>query len=148
MSTKGQIEPGSAPGSLSHGQVKIGAETDIVSVRKAVRDVVSQLGFGVTDSTRIITAASELARNVYKYAGSGVMNWKVLQNGQLVGIELCFEDYGPGITDIEEALREGYSTGGGMGLGLPGAKRLMDEMEVSSRPGHGTSVTVRRWLRS
>lgn len=145
MNAKVSAEQLTLPDSENHGEVKIDSETDIVGVRKAVREAASKLGFGVTDSTRIITAASELARNVYKYAGSGLMRWKALSDGQAYGIELRFEDHGPGITDVEEAMREGYTTGEGLGLGLPGAKKLMDEMEIVSVPGAGTTVTVRRW---
>jgi serine/threonine-protein kinase RsbT len=145
MNSRGRVEEPVLPGGDSCGEVKIDAETDIVAVRKVVREVASKLGFGVTDSVRIVTAASELARNVYKYAGRGVMTWQVLHDGRDCGIELRFEDHGPGITEVEEALREGYSTGGGLGLGLPGAKKLMDEMDISSAPGQGTTVTVRRW---
>jgi len=145
MNAKTQTVPTSLPKADSSGEVKIDAETDIVAVRRAVRDAASQLGFGVTDLTRIITAASELARNVYKYAGSGLMTWKALHNGQAYGIELRFEDHGPGIANVEQAMGEGYSTGGGLGLGLPGARKLMDELDISSVAGQGTTVTVRRW---
>jgi serine/threonine-protein kinase RsbT len=130
-----------------HGEVKIQAEPDIAVARRAVREVATKLGFGVTETARIVTAASELSRNVHKYAGSGVMQWRALTNGQANGLELRFEDHGPGIPDVKEALREGHSTGGGLGMGLPGAKRLMDEMEIHSTVGEGTIVTVRKWRR-
>jgi serine/threonine-protein kinase RsbT len=130
------------------GEVRIDAETDIVTARRAVRDLAQRTGFGPTDTTRIVTAASELARNVSKYAGQGVMYWRVLSDGPLPGIELRFEDHGPGIADIDEALRQGFSTGKGLGMGLPGAKRLMDEMEIRSAVGQGTTVIVKKWLRS
>ena len=130
------------------GEVRIDAETDIVTARRAVRDLAQRAGFGPTDTTRIVTAASELARNVSKYAGQGVMYWRVLSDGPLPGIELRFEDHGPGIADVDEALRQGFSTGKGLGMGLPGAKRLMDEMEIRSAVGQGTTVTVKKWLRS
>ena len=129
------------------GEVKIEAESDIVTARRAVRDAAAILGFSTTDATRIVTAASELARNVYKYAQTGVMHWKALHDPTRRGIELRFEDHGPGIPDINVALREGHSTGGGLGMGLPGAKRLMDEMEIQSTVGKGTTVTVRKWRR-
>jgi serine/threonine-protein kinase RsbT len=119
-----------------------------VSARRAVREAATQLGFGVTDVTRIVTAASELARNVFKYAGQGVMRWRPLEEGRQRGIELRFEDHGPGIEDVGRALEEGYSTGGGLGMGLPGARRLMDEMEIHSAVGQGTTVTLRKWRRS
>ena len=129
------------------GQVKIGTEADIAVARRAVRDAATKIGFGVTEIARIVTAASELGRNVHKYAGSGVMQWRALTNSSAHGLELRFEDCGPGIADVNEALREGYSTGGGLGMGLPGAKRLMDEMEIQSVLGEGTTVIVRKWRR-
>jgi len=129
------------------GEVRIDVESDIVSARRAVRDVSSQLGFSVTDTTRIVTAASELARNVFKYAGVGVMRWEVLHHGTQSGLELRFEDKGPGIVDVAEALREGVSSGGGLGMGLPGARRLMDEFAIDSAPGKGTTVVVRKWTK-
>jgi serine/threonine-protein kinase RsbT len=125
----------------------IQGESDIVAARRAVRDAASRFGFGVTDVTRIVTAASELARNVFKYAGSGVMRWRYLEEGSRSGIELQFEDRGPGIEDVDRAMEEGYSTGGGLGMGLPGARRLMDEMEIHSNVGQGTTVTLKKWRR-
>jgi len=130
-----------------HGEVPIKVETDIAVARRTVREVAVELGFGVTETARIVTAASELGRNVHKYAGSGVMRWRAVSNGELRGLELCFEDHGPGIEDVNEALREGHTTGGGLGMGLPGTKRLMDEMEIQSAVGEGTTVTVRKWRR-
>jgi serine/threonine-protein kinase RsbT len=130
------------------GEFSIEAESDIVAARRVVREAATQLGFGVTDVTRIVTAASELARNVFKYAGKGVMRWRPLEDGSRCGIELRFEDCGPGIEDVARALEEGYSTGGGLGMGLPGARRLMDEMEIRSIVGNGTTVTLKKWRRS
>jgi serine/threonine-protein kinase RsbT len=127
--------------------VVIESENDIVTVRKAVRDAAEALGFGITDVTRIVTAASELARNVFIYAGSGTMQWQGLNTGGSIGIELKFEDNGPGIANIEQAMEGGCSTSGGLGLGLPGTKRLMDEMEINSQVGKGTIVTIRKWLK-
>ncbi len=124
------------------------SESDIVTARKTVRDLATRLGFGITDVTRIITAACELARNVFRYAGSGTMRWKQLDAGGRVGLELIFEDHGPGIANVQEALQEGYSTSKGLGMGLPGTKRLMDEMEIQSKLGEGTVVTVRKWRRT
>ena len=129
------------------GKVRITSENDIVVARRTVRDAATQLCFGLTDVTRIVTAASELARNVFLYAGSGVMRWTALSKNSTVGIELTFEDKGPGIADIEQAMQPGYSTSRGLGLGLAGAKRLMDEMEIDSQVGKGTTVTARKWLR-
>lgn len=132
---------------LPQGKLRISSENDIVMARRAVRDAATHLSFGVTDVTRIVTAASELARNVFLYAGSGVMRWSGLEHNGGAGIELTFEDHGPGIADVEQAMQAGYTTGEGLGLGLPGAKRLMDEMEVHSKVGDGTTVTLRKWLR-
>ena len=129
------------------GEVRIDSESDIVTARKIVRDAAITTGFGVTDVTRIVTAASELTRNVFRYAGSGVMRWRMVHAGEVVGLELTFEDHGPGIPDIKRAMEVGYTTKGGLGLGLPGAKRLMDEMEVESEVGQGTRVTVKKWRR-
>lgn len=129
------------------GEVCINSESDIVAARKIVRDAAIAMGFGVTDVTRIVTAASELTRNVFHYAGSGVMHWRTVNAGGVVGLELTFEDHGPGIPDIQRAMEVGYTTKGGLGLGLPGAKRLMDEMEIESEVGKGTRVTVKKWRR-
>jgi serine/threonine-protein kinase RsbT len=130
-----------------YGEIHIDTEADIAIARRAVRDVATEIGFGVTEIARIVTAASELGRNVHKYAGRGVMQWRAVRGDVASGLELRFADRGPGIPDVNEALREGYSTGGGLGMGLPGAKRLMDEMEIQSVPGAGTTVTVRKWRR-
>jgi serine/threonine-protein kinase RsbT len=129
------------------GEVRINSEGDIVIARKIVREAAMAVGFGVTDVTRIVTAASELTRNVFRYAGAGVMRWRQVYAGDTMGLELTFEDHGPGIPDVAQALEAGYTTGVGLGLGLPGAKRLMDEMEVQSQVGQGTTVTVKKWLR-
>jgi len=132
---------------LRKGKVRIRSENDIVVARKTVRDAATQLCFGLTDVTRIVTAASELARNVFQYAGAGVMQWTALDQNSSVGIELTFEDNGPGFANIEQAMQPGYSTSNGLGLGLPGVKRLMDEIEINSQPGMGAKVTTRKWLR-
>jgi serine/threonine-protein kinase RsbT len=129
-------------------EVVLRAETDIVVVRKSVREMATRVGFGITDVTRIITAASELARNVFLYAGSGVVRCRVLNRSDKVGIELIVEDHGPGIADIDQAMQPGYTTGSGLGLGLPGAKRLMDEMEIESEAGKGTKVTLKKWRKA
>ena len=129
------------------GRLQVESEGDIVTVRRTVRDAAKELGFGITDVTRIVTAASELTRNIYLYAGSGEVTWKTVDSRGAAGLEIVFEDHGPGIKDTELALEEGYTTSGGLGLGLPGAKRLMDEMEIESKVGEGTRVTVRKWRR-
>ncbi len=127
------------------GELVIRLEGDVVAARKSVRETATRLGFGITDVTRIVTAASELARNIVCYAGSGVMQWQILNRSGRVGLELSFIDHGPGIPDITLAMQEGYSTSGGLGMGLPGSKRLMDELEIQSQPGKGTVVVVRKW---
>ena len=131
----------------SRGEFHIGSESDIVTARRLVRNAATALGFGITDVTRIVTAASELTRNIYLYAGSGIMRWQSLGGNGGVGLELIFEDNGPGIHDVAKAMESGYSTSKGLGLGLPGAKRLMDEMTVQSQAGRGTLVRVCKWLR-
>ena len=128
-----------------HLEMVIATETDIVLARRAVREAATALGFGVTDTTRIVTAASELARNIFKYAGRGMMQGRPLEAAGQQGLELLFIDHGPGIPDVAKALEMGYSTSGGFGMGLPGAKRLMDEMEIQSAVGAGTTVTLRKW---
>ncbi len=132
---------------LLERELNIGSEGDLVTARKAVRDAATALGFGITDVTRIVTAASELTRNIYQYAGSGTIRWQTLNAEGRVGIELTFEDHGPGIPDLAKAMESGFTTGKGLGLGLPGAKRLMDEMTIESHLGKGTTVQVRKWLR-
>lgn len=126
-------------------EMPIAAEDDIVKVRQAVRTAAEGLGFGLTDVTRIVTAASELARNTLRYAGSGIMRWQALDVDGRVGIQIIFDDKGPGIPEVERAMEDGFSTSGGLGKGLPGAKRLMDEMEVQSVMGQGTVITLRKW---
>ena len=129
------------------GEFRITSENDIVMARKVVRDAATALGFGLTDVTRIVTAASELTRNIYHYAKSGVVRWRSLNQAGKVGLELTFEDSGPGIPDVPKAMEAGFSTGKGLGMGLPGAKQLMDEMTIESTIGKGTTVVVRKWLK-
>ena len=128
-------------------EVPLRTELDIVTVRKSVRAAAIQLGFGLPDATRITTAASELARNVFLYAGSGAVHYRVLNRSGQVGIELIVEDDGPGIANIDQAMKPGYASGNGLGLGLPGANRLMDEMEIKSDVGKGTKITLKKWLK-
>ncbi len=118
---------------------------DVVQVRQAVRAAAVDLRFSLVDQTKIVTAASELGRNTLDYGGGGTVRLQVLQDGGRRGIRLTFEDKGPGITDIERALKDGYTTGGGLGLGLGGARRLSSEFSIDSRPGEGTRVTIARW---
>ena len=126
-------------------ELSIRTESDIVLARRAVREASQSLGFGITDTTRIVTAASELARNVFKYAGEGVMRLRNLDTGNHSGLEIQFQDHGPGIQDLARAMQEGFSTSGGFGMGLLGAKRLMDEMEITSVVGQGTHVVLKKW---
>ena len=120
------------------------SEPDIVAIRRRVREISAQLGFTLVDQTKVVTAASELARNTVIYGGGGVVQMESL-NGPRVGLRLTFQDKGPGIPDIELALRNGFTTGSGMGLGLGGAKRLVNDFEIESRVGEGTKVTITRW---
>ncbi len=127
-------------------RLPIVGEGDIVRARQRAREIAKGLGFGLVDQSRIATAVSELTRNVVRYAtgGKGDVSIKSLSGS---GIEIVVSDHGPGIADVEQALRDGFSSGAGMGMGLPGAKRLMDEMHVDSELGSGTTVTIRKWRR-
>ena len=118
---------------------------DIVTVRQAVRKQAVAMGFGIVDQTKIVTAASELARNTVDYGGGGTVRIDVIRNGVRSALRLVFEDQGPGIPDIEQALKDGFTSGHGMGLGLGGARRLSHEFEIDSKPGVGTRVSVLRW---
>ena len=129
---------------LSSEDLPVRAEVDVVAVRRRVRELAAELRFSLVDQTKIVTAASELARNTIIYGGGGHMTAEAL-NGPRTGLRLIFEDKGPGIPDIDLALRDGFTTGSGLGLGLGGAKRLASEFEISSRVGEGTKVTVTRW---
>jgi serine/threonine-protein kinase RsbT len=117
----------------------------VVEVRQVVRSRAADLGFSLVDQTRIVTAASELARNTLHHGGGGTMKLEVLSNGNRRGLRLTFEDQGPGIPDLELALKDGYSTTGGLGLGLGGSRRLVNEFSISSSPSEGTRVTVTKW---
>jgi serine/threonine-protein kinase RsbT len=121
------------------------SSTDIVVVRQVVRMRAVEIGFNLVDQTKIVTAASELARNTIDHGGGGTARLQSLRNGGRAGLRLTFEDKGPGIHDIELALKDGYTTGTGLGLGLSGARRLSNEFEIRSRPGEGTRVTITRW---
>ena len=118
---------------------------DIVAVRQVVRTWAIEIGFNLVEQTKIVTAASELARNTIDHGGGGTARLQALRDGGRAGLRLTFEDKGPGIPDLELALKDGYTTGGGLGLGLSGARRLSNEFELDSRPGEGTRVTITRW---
>jgi serine/threonine-protein kinase RsbT len=130
---------------LKHDTLPIRSETDVVQVRQAVRKWAAEQGFSLVDQTKAVTAASELARNTLIHGGGGTVRLEVLAEGVRKGLRLTFEDQGPGIPDVELALRDGYTTGGGLGLGLSGSKRLMNEFALVSQVGKGTRVTVVKW---
>lgn len=130
---------------LKQNSLDIRVETDVVLVRQAVRTWAAELGFGLVDQTKVVTAASELARNTREYGGGGTVLLEALDDGRRKGLRLTFEDRGPGIPDVELALRDGYTTGAGLGLGLGGAKRLVNEFRIDSRVGEGTRVTIVKW---
>jgi serine/threonine-protein kinase RsbT len=118
---------------------------DVVGVRQAVRQRAVELGFNLVDQTKIVTAASELARNTLQYGGGGTLTLEGIEEAGRRGLRLIFEDHGPGISNVEMAMKDGYSTGGGLGLGLSGARRLSSEFHIDSRPGEGTRITIVRW---
>ena len=125
--------------------VEVHGSAEVVRVRHAVRRWAVDLGFTLVEQTKIVTAASELARNMVDYGGGGVLTLEALESDRRRGLRLIFEDHGPGIADIDMAMRDGFTTGGGMGLGLGGAKRLSNEFEIRSAPGQGTRVAITRW---
>jgi serine/threonine-protein kinase RsbT len=131
-------------GVVSCETVPVKGEPDVVAVRRRIRELAARLGFSLVDQTKLVTAASELARNTIIHGSGGTMRVEAL-NGPRTGVRLTFEDKGPGIPDIEMALRDGFTTGMGLGLGLGGAKRLVSEFDIVSRVGEGTKVTVTRW---
>jgi serine/threonine-protein kinase RsbT len=123
----------------------IRSSPDIVLVRQEVRARAVSIGLNLVDQTKIVTAASELARNALDYGGGGTVSIELIEGGGRKGLRLTFEDRGPGIADIDQALRDGFTTGKGLGLGLGGAKRLSNEFSIESRPGSGTKVAIARW---
>jgi serine/threonine-protein kinase RsbT len=126
-------------------QFSLRSDVDVAAARREVTDWAREIGLTVLDRTKVVTAASELARNTVVYGGGGVMSLEIVRDGRRQGLRLTFEDNGPGIADVDRALEDGYSTGSGMGLGLPGARRLTNEFELTSTVGVGTCVTVVRW---
>lgn len=123
----------------------IQSSADVVLVRQAVRQFAVEQGFSLVDQTKIVTAASELARNTLDYGGGGTVKLESLQEGIRRGLRLIFEDQGPGIPDIELALKDGYTTGSGLGMGLSGTKRLVNEFNIVSEVGKGTCITITKW---
>jgi len=130
---------------LKAEQLPIQSSEDIVKVRQVVRTRAVELGFSLVEQTKLITAASELARNTLDYGGGGTFHLESLQAHGRRGLQLTFADQGPGIPDIAQALQDGYTTGGGLGLGLGGAKRLANEFTIESQVGKGTCITITRW---
>jgi serine/threonine-protein kinase RsbT len=120
-------------------------QEDVVLVRQKVRAFAIEEGFKLVDQTKVVTAASELARNTFIYGGGGTARVEIIESNGRRGIRVVFEDHGPGIADVDLAMKDGYTTGGGLGLGLSGAKRLCNDFELHSQPGEGTQVTITRW---
>jgi serine/threonine-protein kinase RsbT len=126
-------------------RVAINSDQDIVLARQRGRALATELGFSAVDGTFIATAVSELARNILAYARKGEITLRAVHGSNRKGIQVVASDDGPGIPDIRQALRDGFSTSGSLGLGLPGVRRLMDEFEITSQPGYGTTVAVKKW---
>jgi len=129
------------------GTAPVATEKDVVSARQLVRKLAVDAGFSLVDQTKIVTATSELARNTVIYGRGGTMAWEVLVDGARTGVRLTFTDEGPGIPDLNLALRDGWTSGSGLGMGLSGTKRLVSEFDIESEVGKGTKVTVVRWSR-
>lgn len=127
------------------GELPLRNEHDIVLSRQRVRKMTLELGFSLVDQTKMVTAASELARNAVIYGGGGTLKWTVLNDGPKRGLRLSFEDQGPGIADLDLALTDGWSSGSGLGLGLTGTRRLVNEFDIQSTVGSGTRVVITRW---
>jgi serine/threonine-protein kinase RsbT len=130
---------------LKSDKFRIASSDDVVRVRQVARAWCAELKFSLVDQTKLVTATSELARNTLEHGGGGTMRAEIIENGARKGLKLVFEDKGPGIPNLELALKDGYTTGGGMGLGLSGSKRLVNEFDLKSEPGQGTTVTIVRW---
>lgn len=127
------------------GAMPLQGEADIVQSRQVVRRLTQDLKFSLVDQTKMVTAASELSRNTVVYGGGGEMRWEIVEHNMRLGLRLWFEDKGPGIPDVGKALEDGFTSGGGLGVGLPGSKRLVNEFEIHSVVGEGTCVTITRW---
>ncbi|MHC8394600.1 anti-sigma regulatory factor [Pseudomonas sp. LB3P93] len=129
----------------SSGTQPIQIEQDVVLARQTARKLATECGMRLIDLTKLVTAVSELARNTMVYGGGGDMDWQILDENSRVGLRLTFRDEGPGIPDIKLAMTDGWTSGSGLGLGLTGAKRLVDEFELDTAPGKGTRITITRW---
>ena len=129
----------------SSGSQPVRLEQDVVLARQTVRKLTQECAMRLIDQTKLVTAVSELARNTVVYGGGGDMDWQILDEDHKVGLRLTFRDEGPGIPDLKMAMTDGWTSGNGMGLGLTGAKRLVDEFELDTAPGKGTRVTITRW---
>ena len=130
---------------LRREEREVRSDSDVVQVRHAVRAAAAELHFSLVDQTKLVTAASEIARNTVQYGGGGVAALELVRQNERQGLRLIFEDHGPGIEDVAQALRDGYTSGTGLGLGLGGARRLVNEFDLLSRPGEGTRVMLLRW---
>lgn len=126
-------------------RIAVRGQHDVVNVRQVVRGWCLAVGMGLVDLTKMVTAASELARNTLEYGGGGALTLEELRDGIRAGVRLVFEDHGPGIADVQLAMTDGYTSGSGMGLGLGGTKRLVDQFEIESTPGVGTRITITKW---
>lgn len=130
---------------LKDDRLEIRTPNDVVLVRQVVRTWAIEAGFSLVDQTKMVTAASELARNTLDYGGGGTLRLEAIRDGNRRGLRLIFEDQGPGISDLERAMTDGYTTGRGLGMGLSGARRLVNEFAIDSRVGQGTRVMITRW---
>lgn len=130
---------------LSNGTQPIAIEQDVVLARQLARKLAQECGMRLIDLTKFVTAVSELARNTMVYGGGGDMDWQILEEGARTGLRVVFRDEGPGIPDLKLAMTDGWTSGGGLGLGLTGAKRLVEEFELETEPGKGTRITITRW---
>ena len=131
--------------SLGSGTQDVTVEQDVVIARQTVRKLATQCGMRLVDQTKLITAASELARNTVIYGGGGHMDWEIVEKNLRKGLRIVFRDEGPGIADLKLAMTDGWTSGNGLGLGLTGTKRLVDEFDIDTGPGRGTTVTLIKW---
>ena len=130
---------------LNKDSIKIEKEQDVVLLRNRVKEYAVKIGMGLVNQTKLATAASELVRNMLKYANGGIVLIEIITQGRDNGVRLTFQDKGPGIKDIPTAMKDGFSTGKSLGLGLPGAKRLVNEFDIKSTPGQGTTISIIKW---